>query len=146
MFTEVLGAWSLILFAIGAFCILYSSTVAAVAAGGRYIPDYLIELGFMSRERVDLRHKIIRWYGLIVPFIVMGMYWGFQNPVLMVTISACFAAFMLPIQSGITIYLQKKRLPEAVQPHWPAKYLLRILFVVQAVLAALVIYFPILGD
>ena len=146
MFTEVLGAWSLILFAIGAFCILYSSTVAAVAAGGRYIPDYLIELGFMSRERVDLRHKIIRWYGLIVPFIGLGMYWGFQNPVLMVTIGACFAAFMLPIQSGITIYLQKKRLPEAVQPHWPAKYLLRILFVVQAVLAALVIYFPILGD
>ena len=26
----------------------------------------------------------------------------------MVTIGACFAAFMLPIQSGITIYLQKE--------------------------------------
>ena len=41
---------------------------------------YLIELGFMSRERVDLR-QVIRWYGLIVPFIgpETGMHWGFQN-------------------------------------------------------------------
>lgn len=144
MFTETLGGWSLWLFAIGAFSILYSSSVAGVAAGARYIPDYLIELGFMSRDRLDLRRNIIRWYGMIVPFIGLGLYAGFQRPVLMVTIAACYAAMMLPIQSGITIYLQAKRLPEDIQPHKPARYLLRATFVAQLLLAFAVIYFTVL--
>ena len=131
-------------FGIGAFSILYSSTLAAIAARARYIPDYLIELGFTTRDRVDLRRKIIRWYCLIVPFIGLGLYVGFQRPVLMVTIAACYAALMLPIQSGITIYLQAKRLPVQVQPKWPARYFLRLTFVVQLVLACAVIYFVIL--
>jgi manganese transport protein len=144
MFTETLGSWSLWLFAVGAFCILYSSSVAGVAAGARYIPDYLIELGFMSRKRVHMRVKIIRWYGIVVPFIGFGLYAGFQRPVLMVTIAASYAAMMLPLQSGITIYLQRKRLPRDVQPKWLAKYFLRLIFVVQLILAFAVVYFTIL--
>ncbi len=62
----------------------------------------------------------------------------------MVTIAACYAAMMLPIQSGVTIYLQHKRLPEKVQPGWVAKYFLRFIFVVQLVLAFAVVYFTIL--
>ncbi|HUU73798.1 MAG TPA: Nramp family divalent metal transporter [Burkholderiales bacterium] len=144
MYTSTLGPWSLWLFGIGAFAILYSSTLAAIAARARYIPDYLIELGFTTRDRLDLRRAIIRWYCLIVPFIGLGLYVGFQRPVLMVTIAACYAAIMLPVQSGITIYLQAKRLPVQVQPKWPARYFLRLTFVVQLVLACAVIYFVIL--
>ena len=143
MFTQTLGPWSIWLFAVGAFCILFSSSVAGIAAGGRYIPDYLIELGFLSRDRVDVRRSIIRWYGLGAPFVAFGLYLGFQRPVTMVTIAACYAAIMLPVQSGITIYLQRKRLPQPVQPGWLAAGLLRILFVVQAVLAVAVIYFTV---
>ena len=144
MFTETLGSWSLWLFAIGAFCILYSSTVAGVAAGARYIPDYLIELGFLSRDNVAARLNIIRWYGMIVPFIGLGMYAGFQRPALMVTIAASYAAMMLPMQSGITLWLQKKRLPKAVQPGALAVNFLRLIFVVQLILAGCVIYFTVL--
>jgi Mn2+/Fe2+ NRAMP family transporter len=144
MFTETLGGWSLWLFAVGAFSILYSSSVAGVAAGARYIPDYLIELGFLSRKRVSTRIAIIRWYGIIVPFIGFGLYAGFQRPVLMVTIAACYAAMMLPLQSGITIYLQHKRLPADVQPKWLAKYFLRLIFFVQLMLSFAVVYFTIL--
>ncbi|MDA1300333.1 MAG: Nramp family divalent metal transporter [Proteobacteria bacterium] len=144
MFTQTLGTWSLWLFAVGAFCILYSSSVAGLAAGARYLPDYLIELGFMSRSRLDLRLAIIRWYGMIVPFIGLGLYVGFQRPVLMVTIAASYAAMMLPIQSGITIYLQHRRLPAGMGPKWPARWLLKVTFVVQLILAAAVIYFAVL--
>ena len=144
MYTKTLGPWSLWLFGTGAFCILYSTTVASVAAGARYLPDYLIEFGFLTRDRVDVRRAIIRWYCMIVPFIGLGLYAGFQRPVLMVTIAACYFAVMLPIQSAITIYLQEKRLPAQVQPKWPARYLLRLIFVVQLVLAGAVIYFTVL--
>ena len=144
MFTETLGPWSRWGFAVGAFSILYSSTIAGSAAGARYIPDYLIELGFMSRDRVDLRRKIIRWYGMAVPFIGLGLYAGFQRPVLMVTIAASYAAMMLPIQCGITIYLQSKRLPEDIQPRPLTKYFLKLTFCVQLFLALAVIYFTVL--
>ena len=141
MFTETLGSWSLWLFALGAFCILYSSTVAAVAAGGRYIPDYLMELGFLSRDRLDVRKNIIKWYGLIVPFLGLSLYAGFQNPVLMVTIAASVAAIMLPVQSGITIYLQSTRLPSEMLPGRAASSFLKFTFLFHLVMAALVIYF-----
>jgi Mn2+/Fe2+ NRAMP family transporter len=144
MYTNTLGPWSLWLFAIGAFSILYSSTVSSIAARARYIPDYIIELGYFPRDRIDLRRLIIRWYCIVVPFIGLGLYAGFQRPVLMVTIAACYAAIMLPVQSAMTIYLQTKRLPVQVQPKWPARYFLRLTFVVQLGLAFAVIYFVVL--
>ncbi len=144
MYTNTLGSWSLWVFGIGAFSILYSSTLSAIAARARFIPDYLIELGFTTRDRVDLRRVIIRWYCLLVPFIGFGLYAGFQRPVLMVTIAASYAAIMLPVQSGVTIYLQAKRLPAQVQPKWPARYFLRLTFLVQLFLAFAVIYFVVL--
>jgi manganese transport protein len=144
MFTQTLGSWSLWVFAVGAFCILFSSSVAGVAGGGRYIPDYLIELGFLSREQLNVRYSIIRWYGLLVPFIGLLLYAGFQRPVLMVTIAGSFAAIMLPVQSGITLYLQAKRLPLAVRPSLIARTLLQATFVLQATLALAVVYFVVI--
>lgn len=144
MFTETLGGWSLWVFAIGAFCILFSSSIAGVAAGGRYIPDYLIELGLMDREQLNVRYSIIRWYGAIVPFIGLLLYAGFQRPVLMVTIAGSFAAIMLPVQSGMTIFLQSTRLPAVVQPKFFAKWLLRATFVFQLIMAVAVIYFVVI--
>ena len=144
MFTQTLGQWSLYLFAVGAFFIFFSSSLAAVAAGGRYIPDYLMELGFISRQRVDIRYGIIKWYGMVVPFIGFVLYAGFQNPVLMVTIAASVAAIMLPVQSGVTLYLQRTRLPASVQPGWLARSLLQLTFVFQLFLALAVIYFVVL--
>ncbi|MEM7100902.1 MAG: Nramp family divalent metal transporter [Pseudomonadota bacterium] len=144
MFTQTLGEWSLYLFAVGAFFIFFSSSLASVAAGGRYIPDYLMELGFLSRDRVDVRYGVIKWYGIGVPFIGLLLYAGFQRPVLMVTIAASVAAIMLPVQSGITLYLQAKRLPVEVQPGLLARTFLQITFVFQLFLALAVIYFVVL--
>ena len=144
MFTETLGGWSLWLFAIGAFSILYSSSIAGVAAGARYLPDYLIELGFIKRERLDLRYGIIRIYCVVVPFIGLGLYAGFQRPVLMVTIAASYAAIMLPVQNAITLYLQAKRLPKDIQPRPLAKGLLILTFCIQTLLALAVVYFVVL--
>ena len=144
MFTQTLGGWSFMAFAVGAFCILYSSSIAGIAAGGRYIPDYLMELGFLKRDRLEIRYAIIRWYGLVVPFVTLLLYAGFQRPVLMVTIAGSFAAVMLPVQSGLTLYLQATRLPREVRPGWLAQLLLQATFVFQAALACAVLYFVVL--
>ena len=100
-----------------------------------------MELGFLKRDRVDVRYSIIRWYGIIVPFILLLLYFGFQRPVLMVTIAGSFAAIMLPVQSGMTLYFQASRLPEEVRPGKLALRFLQLTFVFQAVLACAVLYF-----
>lgn len=141
MFTQTLGSWSLWVFGIGAFCILFSSSIAGVAGGARYIPDYLMELGFISRQQLNIRYAIIRWYGAVVPFVGLLLYAGFQRPVLMVTFAGSFAAIMLPVQSGLTIYLQSTRLPKEVQPGFVAKWLLRATFLFQVCMAIAVVYF-----
>jgi len=141
MYTETLGPWSLWLFGIGAFCILYSSTVAGLAAGARYIPDYLIELGFLSRDSLKVRYDIIRWYGVVAPFLGFGLYLGVERPVMMVTVAACYAALLLPIQSGLTLYLHATRLPASVRPRPLTRFALQLTFVVQLLLALAVIYF-----
>ena len=140
MFTETIGDGAFMLFATGAFCILFSSAVAGVAAGARYIPDYLMELGFLDRRRLDIRLKMIKGYGLVMPFVGLGLYAGFQNPVLMVTIAACFGAMMLPIQSGMTLYLSQK-ISKPLQAGPIAWRLLQLTFCFQLVMAMLVIYF-----
>ena len=140
MFTEILGEGAFLLFATGAFCILFSSAIAGVAAGARYIPDYLMELGLLGRDRVDVRRRVIKIYGLIMPFVGVILYAGFQNPVLMVTIAACFGALMLPIQSGMTLYLSP-RLPPLLRASPAAWRLLQLTFLFQMLMAAMVIYF-----
>ncbi len=144
MFTKTLGEWSIWVFAVGAFCILFSSSVAGVAGGARYIPDYLMELGFLKRERVDVRLKIIRWYGVIIPFVGLLLYAGFQRPVLMVTIAGSFAAVMLPVQSGLTLYFQRTRLPAEVQPKPLTRRFLQLTFIFQTSMALAVVYFVVL--
>ena len=115
-----------------------------MAGGARYIPDYLMELGFLKRERVDVRLKIIRWYGVIIPFVGLLLYAGFQRPVLMVTIAGSFAAVMLPVQSGLTLYFQRTRLPAEVQPKPLTRRFLQLTFIFQTSMALAVVYFVVL--
>ncbi len=141
MYTETLGDWSIWVFATGAFFILYSSTVSAVAAQSRILPDYFIEFGLLSRDRLDIRKKITRWwiFGAPVAGFLIAVF--IQRPVLLVSIAACVFAMMLPIQTWMTLYLQSRRLPEEIQPQTTTKYFLLFTLALQAIMALLVLYF-----
>ena len=116
MFTETLGPWAKWLFGIGAFCILFSTTLAAVSGGGRYIPDYLMELGYLDRDNLRARRLIIRGYAVVIPIFAFVLYLTVQNPVLLVTIGAMTLALMLPIQSGAVLWFQARRMDPRIRP------------------------------
>ena len=141
MYTETLGGWSIWVFATGAFFILYSSTVSAVAAQSRILPDYFIEFGFLSRDRIDIRKKITRWWIFSAPVAGFLIAVFVQRPVLLVSITACVFATMLPIQSWMTLYLQNKRLPSDIRPRTTTRYFLVFTLGLQTVMAFLVLYF-----
>ena len=144
MFTATLGPWSLWLFGFGAFFILFSTAISGIGAGGRFLPEYAIEFGFVERNKVQ-RRLWIRGYTFVIPILGFGLYLFFQSPVFLVTIAATVGAMMLPIQSGLTIYFQRTRLDPRIRPGWPAALLLKLIFVFQLLMAAAVLRFTVFG-
>lgn len=139
MFTKTLGEWALWVFGTGAFCILFSTTLSAFGGGARFIPDYLIELGFMSRDNIRLRKAIIKGYTFVMPIAGYIIYLFIQNPVLLVTIAASVGAVMLPIQSGGTLWLQKNNMDQRIAPKPYVRKLIWLIFLFQLVMAYFVI-------
>lgn len=143
MFTATLGSWSLWLFGVGAFFILFSSAVSGIGAGSRFLPEYAIEFGFVDRLQVQ-RRLWNRAYTFTVPLIGYLLYLFFQSPVLLVSIAATVGAMMLPIQSGVTLYLQSRHMDPRVRPGFAAALLLRLIFLFQCLMAVAVIRFTLL--
>lgn len=144
MFTRTLGPWAVWVFEIGAFFILFSTTLSAIGASGRFIPDYLIELGFLKRQNLKARIQIIRGYVMIIPLVGLIFYLTFKNPVFLVTIGAITAALFLPIQSGATLYLHKKHLNPEIRPGKIATFAIWGIFLFQLFMSYLVIRFVVL--
>ena len=144
MFTRTLGPWAQGVFGIGALFILFSTTLSGIGAGGRFIPDYLIELGFFPRENLKTRQAWIRGYVSVMPVLGFLLYTSYQNPVVLVTIGGLVAALMLPIQSGGTLWLQRHHMDPRVAPHPLVRGLIWMIFLFQLVMAALVIQYVVL--
>ncbi len=139
MFTQTLGPWSLWLFGIGAFCILFSTMISAVAGGARYIPDYIMELGYLKRRNLAARRFWIRAYCTVGPIFCLTVYMWIQNPRLLITISALVAGLLLPIQSGAVLWLQKKRMDPRIRPGRGIRAGIWAIFLVELALVGFVI-------
>jgi len=139
MFTQTLGPWSLWLFGVGAFCILFSTMISFIAGEARYIPDYIMELGYLKRRNLAARRSWIRGYCTIVPIFCFIVYTWIQNPRLLITIGALVAGMLLPIQSGAVLWLQKKRMDPRIRPGRGIRAGIWAIFLVELALAGLVI-------
>ena len=139
MFTETLGPWAVWLFGIGAFCILFSTTISSFAGQARYIADLVIEFGFIKRGRVDLRRAVIRAWCIFAPMVAFLFYLFLQNPVLLVTIGAMTAALFLPIQTGAVLWLHKRVMDPRIRPRAAVRVGLWAIFFFELVMSFLVI-------
>jgi Mn2+/Fe2+ NRAMP family transporter len=144
IFTQTLGMWAVWFFAIGAFFILFSTVLSGVGAGGRSIPDYLIEMGVFDRSNLRLRMLIIRWYLGILPIIAFLIYLFIPNFVVLIMIGGLTSALFLPIQSGATLWLQKRHMDQRIRPNKLTHSALWLIFIFEAVMAAFVIWFVVL--
>jgi len=144
MFTRTLGHWSLWLFGSAAFCILFSSAVAGFGGSARFLPDFLVELGLLDRYQLHRRRAWIRIYGTVVPLLSLLFYLRFENPVILLTIGALMGALLLPMQSGATLWLQRHNMTPSLRAGAVARAFLWLVFLFQAVMAALLIGFVVL--
>lgn len=139
MYTLTLGPWSFWLFSFGAFCILFSTVLSTIGGGSRSFTDLLVTLGFINRQNLSLRRKWIRGYIVAMPIISTLIYVSFQEPIALVIFGATFGAFMLPVQTYLTLFLQSRRMDRRIRPRPWITWLVVIIFLIQAGLSALII-------
>ncbi len=139
MYTETMGPWSFWLFSFGAFCILFSTVLSGIAAGSRSFPDLLVTFGFIPRSNLRLRRRWILGYIIAMPIISCSIYLVHPEPIGLVIFGATFGAFMLPVQSFLTLYLQRTRMDARVRPTKWVTGAVVVIFLVQAALSAFII-------
>jgi hypothetical protein len=104
MYREVFGEWSLWMFLVGAFAVLYSTIFGATASNARLAVD---ALGLWGVKRYRDGAERLRWLkyacvALPVAFTTVFILVG--APVSLVFIGAVGQGLMLPFLSGAAIY------------------------------------------
>ena len=133
IYTETLGEWSLGLFMVGAFAVLYSTVFASTAAHCRVWADLVGMLGFYDRSNYAHRLRTVRIFVVVLLAVPCLYFMMIREPVLMVKIGGIAQAIMLPVIGGFVVYLRYKRMPKAILP----KQWITVMLWVSAVLMAL---------
>ena len=116
IYTQILGDWSLYLFLVGAFAILYSTIFSGTMALGLVFADFLRVVGLFNRNNYRARRKAIRATMFVILFLSALFFSFLQDPVVMLKIGGFMYALMLPVVGFVTIYLSSKHTPKAVLP------------------------------
>ena len=143
-YTSTLGPWSALVFAVGAFFILFSTTLSGLGAGSRSFPDLLVTFGFIPRQNLGLRQRWIKGYIIAMPLVSATIYFAWQSPITLVLFGATFGAFMLPVQAFVTLYMQRKRLDPRVRPKGWVTWCMMGVFAVMILLCVAYLYLRIL--
>jgi manganese transport protein len=116
LYTETLGPWSLPLFLVGAFAVLYSTVFSSTAGHCRLFADFTGMLGLYDKSDYAVRLKVTRIFVLILLLVPCIYFMMFGEPVAMVKVGGFAQATMLPIIGLYTLYLRYKRMPARVIP------------------------------
>ncbi|MDE0102932.1 MAG: Nramp family divalent metal transporter [Bryobacterales bacterium] len=133
IYTETLGGWSLGLFMVGAFAVLYSTVFASTAAHCRVWADFVGMLGVYDRSDYSKRLRAIRTFVVVLLVVPCLYFMWIREPVLMVKIGGIAQAIMLPVIGGFALFLRYRRVPASILP----KGWVTLMLWVSAVLMAL---------
>ena len=116
LYTETLGGWSLPVFLLGAFAVLYSTVFSATAANCRIFADFVGMLGLYDRTKYAMRLRATRIFVVILLVLPCTFFMFVREPVLMVKIGGVAQTAMLPMISFFAVYLRYKRMPPLILP------------------------------
>ncbi len=145
-YTETLGPWSALVFALGAFFILFSTSLSGIGAGSRAFPDLMVTFGFIPRGNLALRQRWIKGYIVAMPLVSALVYSLYESPVTLVLFGATFGAFMLPVQAFATLTMQRRHMDPRVRPRQWVTWCMTGVFLAMTGLCALYLYLRILPE
>jgi manganese transport protein len=115
MYVETFGVWSLWLFLIGAFAVLYSTIFVATASNARLLTDALVVFRVTTYANEAERQRMLRWLCALVPaaWTILYLVWG--TPVTLVFIGAVAQGLMIPFLAFAALWLNHRQTDPALR-------------------------------
>jgi Mn2+/Fe2+ NRAMP family transporter len=115
MYVETFGSWSLWLFLIGAFAVLYSTIFVATASNARLLADALVVFRVKTYASENDRLRMIRWLCALVPaaWTILFLIWG--SPVTLVFVGAVAQGLMIPFLALAALWLNYRQTDPALR-------------------------------
>jgi Mn2+/Fe2+ NRAMP family transporter len=116
MYRQTFGEWSVWLFLVGAFMVLYSTVFVSTASHSRLFADVSALLGIFSFRTPEDRQRIIR-YGVIgIPALLLGLAFAWKKAVSLVIVGALAQGVMLPFLGLAALYFRHRRTSPDLRP------------------------------
>jgi len=116
MYTETLGSWAFVVFALGSFFVLFSTFFVNVAAIPRLLCDFLEIQGILKYGDAAHRERWVTRFMVMLPLLGEAVFVLVREPLSMVLVSGiCQAAFMPAVGFGL-IYLRFRKLDRRLAP------------------------------
>lgn len=116
MYQETFGAWSLGLFLVGAFAVLYSTVFGATASNTRLLADALAIFKLVRYRSEQHRLNAIRLFCVLVPLVWTVIYLIWEAPVTLVFVGAVAQGLMLPFLAIAALWLHHSQTDPALRP------------------------------
>jgi Mn2+/Fe2+ NRAMP family transporter len=116
MFVRPFGAWTKVVFLIGAGAVLFKTLYLSCAGNARLLADFLSLSGAVRYTQPIQRARVIHWLSLSIPVIALLLCFAFKDPAFMVGIGGFAQGLTLPIIAGATVYFRHKKLDRRLTP------------------------------
>lgn len=116
IYTDSLGGWAKNFFLVGAFVVLFSTLLAALAAWTRLFTDAFGQIGLLDFKDLKQRKKWIAICAWIIPSIWGACYLFMQAPTAMVLIGGAATTAILLIVVFAAVIMRRRWLPDALKP------------------------------
>lgn len=119
MYQETFGPWSLWLFLVGAFAVLYSTVFGATASNARLFADALSIFGLVRYESAADRARMVRLACILLPVAFTSVFLIFGSPVSLVFVGAVAQGLMLPFLGLAAVYFRFRATEAGLRPGGP---------------------------
>ncbi len=116
MYTESLGAWASGVFLAGAFVVLYSTVIAALAAWTRMFSDAFAQIGLLDFRNAAQRNRLITILAFVLPLCWVVAFLFYQDPAFMVVVGGLVTVVILFIVAFAAAWFRYKELPPEFKP------------------------------
>lgn len=116
MYTDSLGEWAEIVFLIGAFFVLFSTTFGALAAWSRLFSDAFGAVGWINYLDPVSRGRSIAFFAFFFPILWALLFFYFEDPVFMVLVGGVITAAILLLVVVGAVHFRYRRLPRSLYP------------------------------
>jgi hypothetical protein len=116
MYRETFGEWSLWLFLVGAWAVLYSTVFGATASNARLFADALSVFGIVRYETPAHRARLVRVGCVLLPIAYTSVFLIFGAPVTLVFVGALAQGLMLPFLAWAALHFRFRETEPALRP------------------------------